>query len=233
MSGILNIEITNKCNLNCAWCGRKHMKRKSENVDIRLIYKIAKILMNMRCRGVFIQLYGEPLVNPYWYEIIKILNTHKLHVGFYTNGLLINDDVINKLLDCYISEIFITMNQSSFKKTEKILGCKRSFKVTPIYLNVPKKFKCKISKKEYIAWCKNNNINPRYLDYEPPFFRRKVKSCCFLEDGDCYLRKNSLVDVLTDGRLVGCVRDYDAEDCLGTIDDLDKVKYKNKRCPYI
>ena len=61
------IEITNKCNLNCTFCGE--VKRKKEKITLENFEEIIKKINNYT-DYIYLHVKGEPLLHP---EIDKIL----------------------------------------------------------------------------------------------------------------------------------------------------------------
>lgn len=95
----ITFSITNLCNLSCIWCfqdsystvdeknGIEELERK-----IEIIKRIGPHTRNITLTG------GEPLTNPYIYEILEACLNYTEQVGITTNGLLLNDKMIDYLL---------------------------------------------------------------------------------------------------------------------------------------
>jgi len=232
MARILNLELSNKCNSLCEWCGRNCMTRKIGELDIELAKKVIKKVKD-RQDDIYLQLYGDPLIYPHLFEVIKICEENNIEPGFFTNGKVLNDEMIEKLSKCKMRNICVTVNQFAPLNQIKKLIEKCNFKIRPVFLNVPKKMKCKISKVEYIKWCWKNKILPEIAEYDYPLFRKKM-TCCFQDnDGNCFMRKINAVSMMYDGQLITCIKDYDGKTAFGKLNDLDNFKYDNIKCPYL
>ena len=231
MARILNLELSNYCNTLCKWCGRNYMKRKIGQIDLVLFRKIIEKVKD-RQNDIYLQLYGEPLTYPYLIEAIKICEDNNIKPGFFTNGKLLNDEMINNLAHCDMEEICVTMNQfKPLEQVEKLLN-KCNFRIRPIYLDVPKEMQTSLSRLEFAKWCFKNKIRPELARYDCPIFE-KMTDCCLKDaHGECYLRKINAVNVLYDGRLVTCAKDYDGKTVVGNLNDLDNFEYENKQCPF-
>jgi len=102
----LFLDLTNYCNLNCVHC----LSASSSLKSVYLSYKdVTKILDECIEYGIFkIKLGGgEPLLYPYFWEIIEYIfnRNSNIRISFSTNGTLINQDIINKIIkyNCKIS----------------------------------------------------------------------------------------------------------------------------------
>lgn len=87
--------ITNRCNLKCKGCYARAQHRSDESEMSEV--KLRSILKEARELGISLVLLagGEPLVRTEILEIIR--DFPKIIFPLFTNGLLINEEVINKL----------------------------------------------------------------------------------------------------------------------------------------
>lgn len=100
----LQLNPTNKCNLNCEWCSCKNDDRQSE-LSLEDITYIRDILFPLGMDAVTISGGGEPLLHPNINGIIDIL-TEVCEVGLVTNGYLLKNLSNESLMDitwCRIS----------------------------------------------------------------------------------------------------------------------------------
>lgn len=107
----LIILLTSKCNLRCRYCYSNYGKYDGEeiihNVDVETAKSAIEIILEKYPEGIrYIQFFGgEPLIAYSEMKIIyqfinKIMQERQLNTPYYgmvTNGLLINDDVIDFL----------------------------------------------------------------------------------------------------------------------------------------
>ncbi len=114
---LVNIDVTNRCNLNCPICFANANKTK-------IVYEpdldtIKKILDNLKKRGVrFIQFAGgEPTVRNDLFEIIKYAkDLGFLDIQLATNGIKLKDiDYLKKLKDVGLNTIYLQFDGISEK----------------------------------------------------------------------------------------------------------------------
>lgn len=128
----LVFELTNKCNLNCKWCGVKKGK------DILSYDKIVSVIDKNKPR--FVEFTGgEPLLRKDIFKLIDYCKSKGIYVCLNTNGTLI-DDNISKKLNCDIMRISI----DGLKKTNDKIRGKGSFKKSINGIKSLKKFNKKI-----------------------------------------------------------------------------------------
>ncbi len=84
------IEITNTCNLNCAFCLNTNREKAFMNVKNfeEVVLKI-KNFTNLVCLHV----KGEPLLHPQLMDILWILDKYNLKTNITTNGTLLNEKI--------------------------------------------------------------------------------------------------------------------------------------------
>jgi MoaA/NifB/PqqE/SkfB family radical SAM enzyme len=87
----LIIELTNRCNLNCIWCGAKAGQNQTLSFE-DVIYAIDKY------KPVLVSLTGgEPLLRKDIFEIIDYCKSKRKFVELCTNGILISKEAAEKL----------------------------------------------------------------------------------------------------------------------------------------
>jgi radical SAM protein with 4Fe4S-binding SPASM domain len=105
---IRNFEITSFCNLDCPICVQKTWKR--QHLSIELLYNILEknkdVLNN---QAVWLHYRGEPLLHPRLIEIIQVFDLFNIKTRFSTNGILLNNDLINRLLETSLEGMVISV----------------------------------------------------------------------------------------------------------------------------
>lgn len=235
---ILQIELTNYCNGDCEWCRNSTMKRKKGFMSIEMVEKIAK-KVHKRQNHLALHFYGESMLHPKFIEIIKLLGSYGIDTSLFTNGYFLNDKMISQIAKCQtLTQIYITLNRFEPYEGIKRLSDKTKLKMNLIVLNLPKQFeKHKIDMVKVNRWLENNKLSNRVtlsgLAYDVPEKVDGKYGCCLKNKKyQCYLRQRNSYCVLWDGRLVDCIKNYDGQKIVGTIDDLDNIKYKTALCPY-
>ena len=106
-------DITNKCNLKCLHCLNKSGDSTAHNFKAELS---RKEMLNIAQQIVFLHpeqcclCGGETLLNPYIYEIVKILSDGGVLVNMVTNGLLLSKNILTKLIESGIKGIQISVD---------------------------------------------------------------------------------------------------------------------------
>ncbi len=97
---IISIETSAICNLACNKCpvGRERkVPFESRFMDMEL-YR--KIIAEIKHHIIIVNLsyLGEPLVNPDFFEYVRIAKENKLTVSFYSNGVALNSEIIANIV---------------------------------------------------------------------------------------------------------------------------------------
>ena len=121
---MLQIEVTNRCNMNCIMCSRSSTKMTLGDMSPEVIDRCVEVSKDTQETALFG--YGEPLMSTSFITLLRRLQSS--HVGFFTNGLLLNDAMLTKILDasaCPLSYIVISMDGATAGTYEGIrLGSK-------------------------------------------------------------------------------------------------------------
>ncbi|WP_320040094.1 radical SAM protein [uncultured Desulfobacter sp.] len=110
---LLDLELTNACNLNCLQCWRHDMHRNITQLDLKIVRKIFRDA-SRSVRGIRFIGHGENLLHPDFF--ILALEAKKLGflVHLTTNGLLLTPKRIRQLLELELDSIVF-----SFQGTDK------------------------------------------------------------------------------------------------------------------
>lgn len=93
---IVDIEPTNHCNLECAFCGREIMKREKGFMDFVLYRRIVdEVAQNNR--AIKFSMWGEPFLHPKIYEMFTYAKEKGLLVHVTTNGILFDPYRLNNI----------------------------------------------------------------------------------------------------------------------------------------
>jgi len=103
----ITLETTAQCNLECKICptGRGEIERSARTMSMDLIYKI--IRENSEVKRITLNNWGEPLLHPEFFRILKHINETLLDCKIYfaTNGTLLDKDRTDMILKYNIHEI--------------------------------------------------------------------------------------------------------------------------------
>ncbi len=141
----LHIDLTELCNEKCIHClADKDNKTLKENVVLQTLKEGAKAgLINLSLSG------GEAMLHPSYWKIAKKAREYGYAITLFTNGLLINEENINKIVDICPETVrvslysldeeihdSITQIKGSLNKTLNAINLLKKYKV-PIYINCP------------------------------------------------------------------------------------------------
>lgn len=127
---VMYIEPTNLCNFKCIFCptGDKMLLKKvgrPEGLMKMELYK--KIIDDIKNSGYTLRLLslykdGEPLVNPYFPEMVQYAKDSKIcdRIWTKTNGALLNPELNSKLVNCGLTWMGISVEAVSSEKYLKI-----------------------------------------------------------------------------------------------------------------
>ena len=127
---IVDIELTNKCNLRCPMCptGRKELKRKRGFMD-EVIFMSILYECEQHKTPIRLVRWGEPMLHPDFWELIEYANICGIKIHLNTNGYFLTE------MKAPIDSIKISIHESSDKQREALnnlsqMDCFRAFSVT-------------------------------------------------------------------------------------------------------
>ena len=102
----VQVEITSHCNANCIYCPN-HLIAPKQHMPFDLFKHLLPYLVYTDL--VYLQGWGEPLLNTAIFEMISACKKKGKRVGFTTNGMLLTDETIRKLVDLEVDIICISL----------------------------------------------------------------------------------------------------------------------------
>ena len=66
-------------------------------MDMKLYHKIIDEIKEYSI-GVCLSYFGEPLVNPHFFQYVQYAKNQKLEVSFYSNGIALNERIIEEII---------------------------------------------------------------------------------------------------------------------------------------
>ena len=234
------IEITNACNLNCAFCIKNSRKINYMSLDN---YK--KIIDKIKgcTREVYFHILGEPLMHPDVLEFIKYANDNNILVNITTNGYLIKnidmvegihrlnislhsyDEKYKKDIITYLDNIFDVVDKirdKTFISLRLWVGNKNANYMLD-YIN--KRYRVNIDKLDNNV--KTKITNNLIIDSFHEFIWPDLNNDYYNDKGRC-LGLIDHIGILSDGTIVPCCLDSKGIINLGNIylDNLDDVLNK-------
>lgn len=129
----LGLEVINICNANCIFCGYSKLKRTKGIMPMEIMEKALHDYCDVGGGNLgFFPVVGEPLLDPFLLERIKIARELKeiKRISFFTNGLLLDKVGIKNILTSGVDIIAIStpgFDEFSYKEVYKINNYKRVF----------------------------------------------------------------------------------------------------------
>lgn len=230
------VEITNGCNLACAFCEKG--KRSVCELSLDLIEKA--FIDGKRLTDYFyLHVKGEPLVHSHFSDVIKLAEKHQIKIQLVTNGtklkdyykLLLNSPAIRKIsvslqglfLSDDLSEKLAVLDLMIKENKDKIIELRVWSSEDPLikqYLNkyangVSLDKDCKLANNLYYSQAKTFN----WPSLTKPLFQ-KVANC---------LGPKLMLCVLSNGVITPCCLDQDGIINLGNIKDISLAEVINKQ----
>ncbi len=107
-------ELSNICNFRCDFCPITLSKRKKEYLSFELLRKgINEIVKERITDTVSFHLLGEPLLHPGIFDAVVYAKKHGLRVELTTNGSLLTEKNVSKIIDSDIDQITISMQTNN------------------------------------------------------------------------------------------------------------------------
>jgi len=119
----INLEISSKCNLNCRHCFRRTYigAHKDELMHPAVIENIMPELKLLH--GIDLTGWGEPLLHPEFGKILKdIRRNFPGALTFTTNGILLDENVINHVLDSELDTICFSLDAADDESYRAVRG---------------------------------------------------------------------------------------------------------------
>ena len=101
---IITLEPVNICQNNCIYCQMRLMDRKTGQIDLALVEKLA-IEASRFGSAVRLGGYGEPLIHKQIVELVEILKKHNVQTTIFTNGNLLTEEMVKAFCDFGLDEL--------------------------------------------------------------------------------------------------------------------------------
>jgi MoaA/NifB/PqqE/SkfB family radical SAM enzyme len=102
----IQVEVTSRCNAACSYCPQPLLYKK-EHMPLELFKNLIPFLGYTNL--VYLQGWGEPLLNPDLFAMIRLCKEKGKRVGFTTNGMLLNKKTVLKLVDLETDIISVSL----------------------------------------------------------------------------------------------------------------------------
>ncbi|PKM67850.1 MAG: tungsten cofactor oxidoreductase radical SAM maturase [Firmicutes bacterium HGW-Firmicutes-2] len=104
----VNLELTDRCNLNCTMCYRKSWSEAPQDMTTEVLDKILNELVGMETlEEVVVGGIGEPTVHPRIKEVLERLSRYRLMLT--SNGTSFTEDLMTSLID-HVDQLVISID---------------------------------------------------------------------------------------------------------------------------
>ena len=105
----IQVEVTSFCNAACIYCPRTVYQHRWPNRHLSLA-TFAKLLPSLaRTRLVYLQGWGEPFLHPDFFRLVARAKQAGCRVGTTTNGMLLDSEVIRRLIESGIDLVAFSL----------------------------------------------------------------------------------------------------------------------------
>lgn len=119
-------ELTLRCNMNCIHCGSSAGQKRTKELTTEEWNNVTKQLADLNCKEITL-LGGEPFLRKDWYEISNEIKNYGIKITYMSNGLLVNENTIEKLGKIEPKVISISIDGATKETHDKIRRVKGSY----------------------------------------------------------------------------------------------------------
>lgn len=115
-----------RCNSNCVhcWVHTPSVKHPQEFLDRHFDFEIFKKIIDdaseMMVNGIILQGDGEPLMYSKFRDMLRYARKKGLGILFFTNGILLNEEVTREIIDLEVNEIYCSFPAGTASTYHKI-----------------------------------------------------------------------------------------------------------------
>ncbi|MCP3928524.1 MAG: radical SAM protein [Bacteroidetes bacterium] len=124
---IVNIELTNACNLSCEFCDYVNLKKKMkvQNMPESVLLKILSELTDRKIYELGLVGLGEPLLNKYFKKNLEVIEGYKdsfQRISLNTNAVVLDHEKTRIIYKSPINFITISLNAGTQASYLKMMG---------------------------------------------------------------------------------------------------------------
>ena len=95
----IQVEVTSHCNASCLYCPNAIYRDfwNSRHMDMGTFERLIPYLHNSGL--VFLQGWGEPLLHPHFFDMVRIAKQRRCRIGTTTNGMLLKDETAERMVN--------------------------------------------------------------------------------------------------------------------------------------
>ena len=104
----IQVEVSASCNTRCTFCPTSKLKYPGPDMmDLELFRKLVPYFS--MSKWVYLQGWGEPLLNKDFWQMVELVKGTGVKVGFTTNGTLLDQENIKSVFTCGIDLISVSI----------------------------------------------------------------------------------------------------------------------------
>ena len=114
--GVVQIDLTDRCNNNCiaCWCNspflsKERLDRPKDTLPTNLVKKLIAGISKIGTREIYFSGGGEPFMHPDILEIIEYAKKMGIICSINTNFTLVNEKIIQKLIDLEVEHLTVSI----------------------------------------------------------------------------------------------------------------------------
>ncbi|RKZ49139.1 MAG: hypothetical protein DRR16_04355 [Candidatus Parabeggiatoa sp. nov. 3] len=120
----VTLDVTRRCNLQCIGCtyhsesAKKLQPRNSGMMDMTVdfVNRLCNELKTTKTRSIVIEGSGEPFLNPHIFDMISVIKAAGFQLTILTNGTLLDQNVIRRLVDAKVDTIKVSLWATSIEE---------------------------------------------------------------------------------------------------------------------
>lgn len=236
------IEVTNCCNLTCPNCPTPTCKRSKGFMSDQVFNEVFKYIAPDLESYFTMHGLGEPLLHPKFFVFLERVVEIRRPVVVSTNGVLMDENVIEKLLSILNkapqAKLYISFHTEksvdSWKKCVKWIENKGNkvklygqvlahneeqalMWLTKIGIKNPKENK-------YIRFITSHSFAGNVIQRKQSYLQCEVNN----RFRNCFYNRNNIVSMAWDGRLKSCCLDSEVTSNIGDIFNIKNIRLDNK-----
>lgn len=117
------LELVNRCNLSCIMCDTERHKLPLNKLSLDMIEKILKECKANKLPSLVLGTYSELLLYDKIYDLLDLVKeVNVLDVFFRTNGVLLNDKIIDLIIKNKVTKVLISVDATTPETYKRIRG---------------------------------------------------------------------------------------------------------------
>lgn len=223
----ISLAVSETCFFRCKHCDIWKLKRQSDWMSTKQIKAVLRKIYNWMGNCTVAFSGGEPFLNPDFIDIVQYANKLGLNTHVNTNGFLLNEEIVKKVIDAGIKSLHVSIDgvgkthdqsrgkKGAFAKAEKTIDLlvkyrdlsskKLELATTTILLKSNVK-----QIKSMLSWGKKEGLDAMYfqalwenfgvLQHDPKWFN---KSDCWPKRSEAVKAVRELIGLKKTGEIVG------------------------------